>query len=94
MKKILIMAIFALLIVGCADSEPTFTSSGEKGYSIDCSGGDSSWGDCYEEAGEVCGTRGYRILEKMGDKKSSIFVDKNSLSSRSTNNRNLIIQCK
>ena len=83
-----------LLIGGCADSEPVFTSSGKKGHSIDCSGELSTWGDCYEKAGELCGERGYRTLEKLGDKESSIFADKEGLFGASTHTRNLIIQCR
>ena len=93
-KKISIAAVVTLLLVGCADSEPTFTSSGQRGHSIDCSGEFSTWGDCYEKAGELCRARGYRVLEKMGDKESNVFADKNILSGTSTNTRSLIIQCK
>jgi len=93
-NKISIAAALAFLVVGCADSEPTFTSSGQKGHSIDCSGEFSTWGECYEKAGELCGARGYRVLEKMGDKESNIFAGKDILSGTSTNTRSLIIQCK
>ncbi len=92
--KIAAVATFTLLAVGCADSEPTFTSSGQKGHSIDCSGDISTWGECYEEAGELCGARGYRVLEKMGDKESSIYAGKDGLFGGSSHTRNLIIQCK
>jgi len=94
MKKISIATVLALLVVGCADSEPTFTASGQKGNSIDCSGEFSTWGECYEEAGELCGARGYKVLEKMTDKGSSVYAGKDYLSGASTNTRSLIIQCK
>jgi len=93
-KKISIATVLALLVVGCADSEPTFTSSGQKGNSIDCSGEFGTWGECYEEAGELCGARGYKVLEKMTDKGSSVYAGKDILSGSSTNTRSLIIQCK
>jgi len=93
-KNITLVTATIFLIVGCADSEPVFTSSGKKGHSIDCSGGISTWGECYEEAGELCGARGYRVLEKMGDQESSIGANKHGLFGESSNTRNLIIQCK
>jgi len=93
-KTISTVAVIAFLAVGCADSEPTFTSSGQKGHSIDCSGGMSTWGECYEEAGELCGTRGYRILDKIGDKESSAYAGKDALYAESSNTRSMIIQCK
>ena len=93
-KTISITAILALLATGCATSEPTYTSNGKKGHSIDCSGDLGTWGECYEEAGEICGARGYRVLEKMTDKESNIFAGKDVLSGSSSNTRNLIIQCK
>lgn len=83
-----------LLLVGCADSQPIFTASGQNGHSIDCSGEFNTWGDCYEKASELCKSRGYRVLEKMGDKESSITAGKEGLFGSSTHTRNLIIQCK
>ncbi|CAA6818986.1 MAG: Unknown protein [uncultured Sulfurovum sp.] len=93
-KTLSLTTIITLLLVGCANSKPVFTSSGTKGHSIDCSGELSTWGDCYEKVSELCGTKGYRILEKMEDKESSIFAGKEGLFGSSTHTRNLIIQCK
>jgi len=93
-KNLTLSIATLFLIVGCADSEPLFTSSGKKGHSIDCSGGISTWGECYEEAGRLCGARGYRVLDKMGDEESSIYADKDGLFGESSNTRNMIIQCK
>lgn len=93
-KTTSLATIVTLLLVGCADSQPVFTSNGKKGHSIDCSGEFSTWGDCYEKASEICKARGYRVLEKMGDKESSITAGKDGLFSSTTHTRNLIIQCK
>jgi len=89
-----IATIVTVLIAGCASSESTYTSTGKKGHSIDCSSSIGTWGDCYEEAGEICGARGYTILEKIGDKESSTYADKDGLVSNSSNTRSMIIQCK
>ncbi len=91
--KTSICVLFITLVSGCASSEPTFTANGKRGHSIDCSGEFSSWGDCFEEAGEICKAKGYRVLEKIGDKQSSIYADKDILSGSSSYTRSLIIQC-
>ena len=92
--KVSMAVAVAILVSGCASSEPTYTASGQKGHSIDCSGELGTWGECYEEAGELCGARGYRVLEKMTDKGSSVIANKDGLFGDSTNTRSLIIQCK
>lgn len=77
--RIIALGIFlSLCISGCAHVvtvQETYTSSGQKGYVIDCSG-DSDYhlimhnptlADCYLKAGEICGDRGYDILELSGE---------------------------
>ena len=93
-KNLTLATATMILIMGCAESESTFTASGQKGHSIDCSGEFGTWGECYEAAGELCGARGYKVLEKMTDKGSSVYADKNLLAGASTNTRSLIVQCK
>lgn len=70
--------VFNVCILGCANVvtvKETYTSSGQKGYIIDCSG-DSDYhlimhnptlADCYAKAGEICGAIGYDILEFNGE---------------------------
>lgn len=94
LKYIPVMMTLMLIISGCVESEPVFTPNGQRGYNVDCSGGDSDWGECYEEAGELCGTRGYRIIEKMTDKGSSTYADDDVLTGETYNTRTMIIQCK
>lgn len=60
------LAMAAGLIAGCSTTvAPTYTSSGVAGYRINCGGffGDGDLGSCYQKAGEVCETRGYRVLQ-------------------------------
>jgi hypothetical protein len=65
-------------ILACAHVvtlQETYTSSGQKGYVIDCSGDSDThlimhnptWSDCYTKAGEACGNRGYEILERSDE---------------------------
>ena len=83
-----------LTLTGCVDVEPTYTANGQRGYTIDCSGDLSTWGECYEEAGATCGAKGYKVLEKLTDSESNTYADKDVLSSSSSHTRNLIIKCK
>jgi hypothetical protein len=59
-------AALTLLVSGCSTTAvPTYTSSGVAGYRINCGGffGDGDLGSCYQKAGEVCTTQGYRVLQ-------------------------------
>jgi hypothetical protein len=82
-----------VLICGCATATPIYTASGEEGFSIDCPGTGGSWGYCYEKAGEMCGTRGYEILERNTDKGASVSGDKKSIHGSTSISRNLVIRC-
>lgn len=56
----------AIIITGCSTSAtPTYTASGAAGYRVACGGllGDGDLASCYQKAGEVCGTNGYRVLQ-------------------------------
>ena len=75
---ITIIIVLNVCISGCANVvtvKETYTSSGQKGYIIDCSG-DSDYhlimhnptlADCYAKAGEICGDMGYETLEFNGE---------------------------
>lgn len=79
MKQYVLIATFGLL-AGCgAAVNKTYLPSGEEGYAIDCSGPASELVDCYENAGKVCGSRGYDVVSP-GDMRLS--------------NRALLIKCR
>mgnify|MGYP001770497693 CR=1 FL=1 len=64
MRGLILVSLIIVLISGCATATKTFTSDGKQGYSINCSGTALNWGMCYEKAGQLCGTKGYEVLEK------------------------------
>ena len=79
MKLYLLLPIF-LLLVGCgAAVNKTYLQNGEEGYAIDCSSTTSAAVECYEKAGNVCGSKGYEVINP----------DDTRLSSRA-----LLIKCK
>ena len=88
---------FMLLLVfiflgGCATAKKTYTSDGKEGYSITCSGSALNWGMCYEKAGEICGSKGYEVLEKSGDQGAMVSGNQFGLYGGSVINRNMIIK--
>jgi hypothetical protein len=79
------------LLAGCAASTKTaYTPDGRVGHSLDCGGGYSSWGSCYEKAGELCGAAGYDVMNQAGD--SGVVFARGMGSSKQTHN--MLIACK
>ncbi len=79
---------------GCATSKQVYTSDGGTGYSINCSGSALNWGMCYEKAGEICGEKGYDVLQKSGDQGAMVSGTQYGLFAGSVINRTMIIKCK
>ena len=94
MKNLLITLLAISVLVGCATAKQTYTADGEKGYFIVCSGTALNWGSCYDKAGEICGERGYVVLEKSGDQGAMLYGSQHGLYGGSVINRSMIIKCK
>ena len=71
MYKYIYIFLFTILLVSCTSSKKVHLPDGSVGYEIDCRldphGFDGSWADCYNMAGEICGNRGYKVLDKRED---------------------------
>ena len=94
MNKLLGIMVLLGLISGCATAKQIYTADGQKGYSINCSGSALNWGMCYEKAGEICGEKGYIVLEKSGDTGAIVTGTQFGLYGGSVINRSMIIKCK
>lgn len=94
MRLIFILLAASIGLDGCAMASKTYTSDGRQGFSIDCSGSALSWGRCYEKAGELCGARGYDVLEKPSDEGSTMAGNQFGLYGGTVITRNLVIACK
>lgn len=92
MKPILVILMVSAL-TACATASETYTPSGEKGYAIDCSGSAGNWGMCTKKAGELCGAKGYAILERTGDQSTMLTSNQFGTYASPVVNRSMIIQC-
>ncbi|MBT9569417.1 MAG: hypothetical protein IV085_14100 [Thiobacillus sp.] len=63
-RSALVMVV--LLVGGCAISKETYLPDGRVGYSISCDGAAVGMNVCFEKAGEICGARGYDLLNREG----------------------------
>jgi predicted alpha/beta hydrolase len=88
------LLLLAACLTGCATASKTFTADGKEGYNINCSGSALNWGMCYEKAGELCGEKGYEILEKSGDRGTMVTFGQYGLMGGSVINRSMIVKCK
>ena len=88
------LSLMTVMLTGCASARKTYTSDGKEGYSINCSGNSSTWGNCYERAGDICGEKGYLVIEKIGETMTSSSGNIIEQHSGSDMNRNMIIRCK
>ncbi len=91
--KCLVVAVGVLVLSGCASSRRVYTPHGTQGFSITCSGAALNWGLCYEKAGDLCGARGYTVIEKNGDQGATLAGNRYGIYGGSVINRNMIIQC-
>ncbi len=92
------MMVIALLpLIGCATATQIYTPSGKLGYNIECNGYELGWAQCYEKAGETCGSKGYEILDKVEESNEVVSGQANSnsavVSSTPIVTRNMVIQC-
>lgn len=94
MRNLGIILLIVAVLGGCATAKKTYTADGKEGYSITCSGSALNWGMCYEKAGEICGSKGYEVLEKSGDQGTMLSGNQFGLYGGSVINRNMIIKCK
>ncbi|GCB03891.1 lipoprotein [Ralstonia sp. SET104] len=96
MRWIALVACAALS--ACASSSQTFGPDGEVAYNLNCSGLARTWGMCLEKAGEICQTRGYRIISSSADTGALMTAAANPsggfASGGTTISRSMVIACK
>lgn len=70
--KTSVTLISVLILTGCSTSHKSFINrNGEDSHVTSCSG--ASWFDCLNEAGKICGKKGYEITERTSNKIYGFF---------------------
>jgi hypothetical protein len=54
----------------------------------------TSWAQCYEKAGEICGPAGYDIISQVGEQGAYGQAGSGGGFASTTNNRSRVIKCK
>jgi hypothetical protein len=79
----LVTMVLVPLVTACANSRETPTSEDQLGRSIECSSRDTTWDFCLRKARDLCGKKGYEVLEKAVYYSGSRYIS-----------RNMIVDCK
>ena len=66
-RTLFILIVFVTALQGCVSSREVFLADGTRGHNINCSGSGMNYSNCLEKAGEICGARGYHLLNQQGE---------------------------
>lgn len=92
--KNLTLTLLCLLLASCASVSKTYTASGEQAYSLNCSGTARGWDKCFKAAGDLCGSRGYTILDRSSEDTMHAQFNSYGFSASKSNERSMLITCK
>lgn len=90
-KSIIIILICALS--SCATVSKTYTASGQPAYSLNCSGTARGWDTCLKAAGDLCGTKGYNILDRNSEGTATAQWTTSGFFASQSNERSMLITC-
>lgn len=94
MKRIFLLVVILMLMSGCATVNKTYTADGKEAYALNCSGTARGWDKCLKAAGDLCGARGYNILDRSSEDMAVSGADANGFFATKTNERSMLITCK
>ena len=94
MFRIIFISVVILFIGGCATVKETYSQDGKKAYTLNCSGTARGWDKCYSSAGDLCGTRGYNIMQKSSEDMTAIGGNAYSFGGAKTKERTMMVSCK
>ena len=90
--RALYMLILCLMLSGCVVTKEVYGPDGSPAYTLNCT--DSSWDACYEEAGKLCGTRGYEIIKENSDAQAAGSLSSDLGIFAMQTEKVMLIQCK
>lgn len=59
-------ALLTLGLTACATSAPIHLPDGSMGHNVNCGGAAMNYSHCMAKAGELCGAKGYEIVNREG----------------------------
>ena len=92
MKKLILM-LGCLLLTSCATVSKTYTASGEEAYSLNCSGTARGWDKCLRAAGDLCGAKGYKVLDRSSEDTATASLTSDGFFASKSNERSMLVSC-
>jgi hypothetical protein len=65
-KRLTILLAGVLVLSGCATAKQMYLPDGSVGCNIQCNGSANSISNCFQKAGELCGSKGYALSNREG----------------------------
>ena len=94
MYKIILILCMSFLSACTASVTRTYTPNGDIGYTLNCSGTIRGWDKCLKTAGDICGSRGYDILDRSEESTIVAGASQYDFFATKTNERTMLISCK
>lgn len=93
-KKLVLLGTVAATLAGCAVASKTYGPDGREAHAINCSGSALTWSACMAKAGDICGAKGYEVLDRAGEGMSVIGAGGGGLFGSSSYNRSMVVSCR
>lgn len=86
------------LLAGCATTHQSYGPDGRKAYTLNCSGLARGWDKCFSAAGDICGAKGYDVVDRSDEEAAMGAAGGNNRSFGAsyarTNERSMVVECK
>ena len=89
--RLVVLFGLGLLLAGCVTTKEVYGPNGELATLINCS--DLGWEACYEKASELCGTRGYDLIDRASKTSGGTVIANTGIVAVSSE-AVMMIQCK
>ena len=97
-RHILVTSLLTVALAGCATVRESYGPDGRKAYALNCSGTARGWDKCQKAAGDICGAKGYDVLDRTSEDVAGGAAGGNRNgyggSWAKTNERSMLISCK
>ena len=94
-NRCMVLTFATMTLGGCVTVKEVYGPDGRQAHAITCSQAIGvDWGDCFEEAGNLCGTRGYKVWNQSASQSTVVSGTEGSVFGSSSESRTLLISCK